>query len=154
MNVALTLEGGMRIETESADDWGILRFLPYDAENCDQDLTSRLGVPIDDAEGKEDWELFVADDLRTVFSGQVAAVRRAIEEAAAQAHEGAGQVTITHDTVEQWFGTLNQARLALEARYQFHGAAQTENSERMFAYQRSQFYTAIQGLLLDRAMRP
>lgn len=154
MNVSFTIDGGLRLEVESPDDWSILRFLPYDAEHGGIGLVDRLGAPLDEPDARKDWEEFVADDLREMFDRQVITVHGHIEQAARAAEEGPGHLMITADNVEVWFATFNQARLALEARYQFHGAAKTESSERMFAYQRSQFYTAIQGLILDRLMRP
>lgn len=154
MNISPTLDGGMRIDLESADDWSILRFLPYDASHGEQDLATRLGPPGTDKDLREDWELYVEDDLRALFLGQVATVSHAIETAEKAADGGTGQLTIAREAVDTWFGTLNQARLALESHYQFHGPAQAESTERAFAFQRSQFYTAIQGLLLDRSMRP
>jgi hypothetical protein len=70
---------------------------------------------------------------------------------------GAGPLWITPGDAGQWYGALNQARLALEEIHHFGPggnvdlAALPAHSRKAFL--RSQFYCAVQSLLLEYVMR-
>lgn len=152
MTVGPTLKGGLRIDTEDAQDWVILRGILADAEpgGLARRLTGKAGA------AAEDWEELVMPDLRETFEGQVGEVGRAIEVAARAAAEGPGQVFIEKEDGEAWFGALNQARLALHSRYDFSDdepdvVAMSE--AKRSAFFRYQFYMVIQDLLLKRVLR-
>jgi hypothetical protein len=159
MKAMPTLEGGLRIDTENAADWEVLRAIVSDASSNigGIDLSSRLGGLISEEAGAQDWEEFVVPDLREAFQDEVAQVGASIESAVFQAEEGPGPIWITREDVSAWYSALNQARLAIEERYSF-GAGDSISPEgltpaRRAAFIRSRFYCAIQGLLLEHVMR-
>jgi len=65
---------------------------------------------------------------------------------------------IPHHHVESWFGALNQARLVMQARYNFPELETLESivallaSENLKPYLTSRFYTEMQGALLELGM--
>lgn len=151
MRIAPTLNGGMRIDAESAEDWQILRYLPYDARP--QELAGRLA----DATEKDntDWREFVLPDLEEGFTRQIAFVYQAIEKAAAEAGEEAGPLFVEKEDALTWYGALNQARLTLQEMHQLPQASEELKGmepERRGAFYRSQFYCIIQTLLIDRVL--
>ena len=157
MKAMPTLEGGLRMDTEDASDWELLRSIIADANGCEADLASRLGALISEEAGSEDWEEYVVPDLREEFQDELAQVGAAIEAAIHHASGAAGPIWITPDDVYPWYSALNQARLAIEEHFQF---GQSEivglkklTPERRAAYIRSQFYSAVQGLLLEHVMK-
>jgi len=159
MKAMPTLEGGLRIDTENFNDWGILRSIVVDANDATtHDLASRMGALLSEEAGGEDWQEYIVPDLRESFHDELAQVGAAIESAIHIADSGPGPIWINRDEVFPWYSALNQARLALEERYHF-GPAETISLEgndpvRRTAFMRSKFYCAIQCLLLDYVMGP
>lgn len=157
MKAMPTLEGGLRIDTEDASDWELLRSIIADANGCEADLASRLGGLISEEAGGEDWQEYVVPDLREEFQDGLAQVGAAIEAAIHHASGAAGPIWITPDDVFPWYSALNQARLAIEEHFQFGQydivGVKKLAPERRAAYIRSQFYSAVQGLLLEHVMR-
>jgi hypothetical protein len=152
MRVAPTLNGGLRIDAEAPGDWDSLRSIVRDAKPAE--LAHRLT----EATGSdtEDWEEFVQPELQTTFEGQLEIVRTTIEDAADLALEGPGPLFISKSNAQDWYGALNQARLALHARYDF--AQEDPDPEKMSvkkraAFYRNQFYSIVQDLLLDRVIK-
>ena len=156
MKVAPTLDGGLRIDAESTGDWDVLRSLVTDAVTRGGDLATRLGNLIEGEEDSEDWKEFVVPELRTRFDHQLATVVQAVENAADAVDQGPGPLAIPREQAEDWYGALNQARLALEERHRFHEspdlAPQSMSPPKRSAWFRSHFYMALQGLLLDHVM--
>jgi hypothetical protein len=153
MKLALILNGGLRIEPESALDWNVLRCIVYDA--APDDLAARLASVIDDPSG--DWGEFVVPELEATFSRQLMQVREAIELSAGGPAGQKGAVEILPDQADLWYGALNQARLALEEQHRFGGnepPPPTDPAERRSAFFRSQFYFEIQQVLISRVMKP
>lgn len=68
------------------------------------------------------------------------------------------ELIIPHQHVESWFGALNQARLVMQARYNFPELETLESivallaSENLKPYLTSRFYTEMQGALLELGM--
>ncbi len=151
MKVAPTLEGGLRIDVETPLDWMVLRCIPYDARGG-IDLADHVASPMAADEAMEDWQEFVLPELREGFNAQLEAIEAAIANAGDG--EDPGEVFITRENSELWYGGLNQARLALEERYGLSTAEPEEMSpgERS-AWFRSQFYLHVQSLLLDYVLR-
>lgn len=152
-----TLEGGLRIDTEDASDWELLRSILTDASGCSVDLASRLGGIISAEAGAEDWQEYIVPDLRESFQDELAQVGAAIESAVFHSASGPGPLWITRDDVSPWYSSLNQARLAIEEHFHF-GPRETIDPkgltpERRAAFIRSKFYCAIQGLLLEYVMK-
>lgn len=158
MKVMPTLEGGLRIDAEDAEDWDLLRGVVADANgHIAEDLASRLGNLISEDAGAEDWQEYIVPDLREAFQDEVAQVGALIEAAMFKAEGEAGPIWITPDDAFAWYSSLNQARLALEEHFHF-GPSETIDPEDLepstrSAFIRSKFYCAIQGLLLEYVMR-
>jgi hypothetical protein len=151
MKIGPTLNGGMRIDAESAEDWEILRYLPYDARP--QELAERLTDATE--EDTTDWREYVLPDLQESFTNQVAFVYHAIEKAAAEANGEAGALFVEKADALQWYGALNQARLTLQTNHQLpQDASELKGMEpeRRGAFYRSHFYCIIQTLLIDRIL--
>lgn len=157
MKVSPTLEGGLRIDAEDLGDWEVLHAILHDARRGESDLADKLGNLISDEAGAEDWREYVVPDLRSEFDHQLEKVAATIESAMTQAGDGPGSIWISRADGMLWYGALNQARLSIEELHHF-GPTDTVSMEslppaRRSAFFRSQFYLAIQSLLLDHVMR-
>lgn len=157
MKAMPTLEGGLRIDTEDAEDWEMLRAIVTDATPPGSDLAARLGELISADAGAEDWEEFVVPDLREGFQDELAQVGAAIESAIFNAEGAPGPLWIAADEGLRWYGALNQARLALEEEHHFGPLEWLDpkglKPARRKAFARSRFYCAVQSLLLDYVMK-
>ena len=156
MKVGPTLDGGLRIDADDAADWAVLRCIVLDARGLPVDLASRLGRLVGDEPEPGDWEEFVVPELRAQFDGQLGLIGQSIEAALGDDPDDGGSIMIGPEDAEAWYGALNQARLALEGTHQLGGSAEgepdREDTERRSAFFRSQFYYAIQELLLQFVM--
>ncbi|NNM31170.1 MAG: hypothetical protein HKO57_16770 [Akkermansiaceae bacterium] len=151
-----TLEGGLKIDVETATDWLVLEQIPGDAmDNGAEGLPERLGALMDD---DCDWDEVVIPELKTFFSGQLRRVREVLKQAQDEAgddgDDDAGAVFIGREDAGDWYGALNQARLSLETRYKFGPTDGIESLEafpeaKRSAFIRSQFYCALQSILLE-----
>jgi len=157
MKAMPTLEGGLRIDAEVPNDWIVLQAIVQDARSGGVDLASRMGDLIGEDAGSEDWEEYVVPDLREVFQDQLHEISATLESAMAASNGGAGSLWIKADHGFIWYGALNQARLAIEERYQFGARDEFDETGltpvRRSAFLRSQFYLAIQSMLLDHVMK-
>ncbi len=157
MKIIPTLEGGLRIEVEDAADWWLLHAIAGDAAHDGGSLAAELGAWVQHPELKDDWQEFVIPDLEREFSDAIEHLIRRVRSAEARALDGRGELRITPQDAGLWFSALNQARLALEARFHLSDRealdpADLEPVERA-AFIRSQLYGAIQQQLLDHVMR-
>lgn len=157
MKVAPTLEGGLRIDAEDLGDWEVLHAILHDAKRGDSDLAGNLGNLISEDAGAEDWQEYVVPDLRSEFEHQLEKVSTTIESAMDQTGGGPGSIWISRADGFLWYGALNQARLAIEELHHFGPTDAVSMDDlppaRRSAFFRSQFYLAIQSLLLDHVMR-
>ena len=156
MKVAPTVEGGLRIDAEEPGDWRLLQGIAHDAVSGDEGLARRLGRLITAEEVAEDWSEYVIPDLEAGFAAEVLQVTTAIAAARFEAGDGPGPLWITREDAFPWYGTLNQARLALEQRFHFGGHETVDPADlppvARAAFLRSHFYCAIQSLLLEHAL--
>ena len=156
MRVAPTLEGGLRIDPETPEDWHILRAILMDANASETDLAERLGAAVTDGRVAEDWREIVVPDLRESFMDDLHRIQAAIEAAAAFPKDGVHPIWITREDALTWYSALNQARLALEDRHGFGADPESDPSNlaplRHEALLRSQFYSALQSFLLRHAL--
>jgi hypothetical protein len=157
MKAMPTLEGGLRLDSEDAEDWELLRSIVTDASPHGSDLAGRLGSMISEEAGAEDWVELVVPDLRETFLDELAQVGAAIESAISNADGAAGPLWITREDGFYWYSALNQARLALEEQHHF-GALEWLDPKglkpaRREAFTRSRFYCAIQSMLLEYVMK-
>ena len=140
-----------RFDAESAEDWEILRYLPYDARP--QELAERLADATE--ADTRDWREYVLPELQESFTNQVAFVYHAIEKAVADANGQAGPLFVEKADAMNWYGALNQARLTLQALHdlpQEVSGLQGMEPERRGAFYRSHFYCILQTLLIDRVL--
>jgi hypothetical protein len=156
MNITPTLDGGLRIDVEEPGDWQLLKGIAHDALACEEKLAQRLANLITDEDVAPDWNEYVVPDLDAGFSAELLYVTTAIAAARFEAGGGPGPLWITRDDAFQWFGSLNQARLALEQHFHF-GAHESIDPASLApapraALLRSHFYCAIQSLLLEHAL--
>jgi hypothetical protein len=157
MKIMPTLEGGLRIDIEDDGDWKVLMGITHDALACDESLGRRMGNLITDEEVAPDWEEYIIPDLEESFQGELSHVATAVAAARLECGGGAGPLWIKRDDAGAWYGALNQARLALEEIHHFgpgeklNPAALSAGSRNAFL--RSQFYCAVQSLLLEYVMR-
>lgn len=156
MKIMPTRDGALRIDVEEPGDWRLLQGIPADALSWDEKLARRLGKLITDEATAADWNDYVVPDLEAGFSAEVLHVTSAITAARFEAGGGPGALWITREDGFQWYGTLNQARLALEERYHF-GTQETIEPASLppvprSAFLRSHLYCAIQGMLLEHVL--
>ena len=157
MKVVPNVEGGLRIEVETATDWLVLEQIAPDALKMEKEsLSSRLGALMDEA---SEWDEMVVPELRDLFHGQLCCVRNIVREArkASGENSGLGLIKISQDDGPNWYGALNQARIALEEYYRFSTAQEVAEIEsfpppKRSAFIRSQFYSALQSVLLEHVI--
>lgn len=148
MMVNPTLEGGLVIEPQKDADWEVLEMITQDAGRPAH-LAESLADLMDE---ESEWEELVAPELADVFGGQCRFVSKVIEHAREQ-NEAA--VFIKPHDAEKWYGAVNQARLALEARYELEEVKERGEpleelpTELRSACFRDRFYLTLLSLLLD-----
>jgi len=156
MKILPTIEGGLRIDPENAADWHILRAIVLDANGHQIDLATRLGEMISHEKISEDWQDIVVPDLRESFADDLHHVYASIETAAAFPNESGTPIWITRADAHQWYSALNQARLAIEEKYQFGNNPESDPKNRKplrhEALVRSRIYCGLQTLILDHAL--
>lgn len=157
MNIIPTLEGGLRVDLQEPADWLLLRHLIDDACDRSQSLADELGDKVTAEEVSEDWREFVVPDLQEQFATSLEKVREVMADAIEKCEGGTGSLWITPELGFDWYSSLNQARLAIETRHQFGDTSLHEldpgaNPRRQSAFYRSQFYSALQGLLLEHVL--
>jgi len=157
VNIIPTLQGGLRVDLQEPADWLLLRHLIDDACDRSRSLADELGDRVTAEEVSEDWREFVVPDLQEQFATSLEKVREVMAKALEQCEGGTGSLWITPDLGFDWYSSLNQARLAIETRYQFgdtslHKLDPGANPRRKSAFYRSQFYSALQGLLLEHVL--
>lgn len=157
MKIMPTLQGGLRIDAEDEGDWKLLQYITHDAVSCDENLAGRLGNLIADEVLADDWREFIIPDLDAAFHSDLSHVAAAISAARVDCGGGPGPLWITSDEALHWYSSLNQARLALEEIHRFGPSEGLDPAalppQSRHAFLRSQFYCAIQSLLLDHVMR-
>jgi hypothetical protein len=151
-----TLEGGLRIDAEDPGDWTLLQGITHDAISCDEKLAERLGNLITDEDVAPDWREYIVPDLDEAFHADLTHIANAIAAAHVECGGAAGPLWITREDAGHWYGALNQARLALEEVHHFGPAENLQPADlpppSRNAFLRSQFYCAIQSLLLEYVM--
>jgi hypothetical protein len=78
--------------------------------------------PSDDPEETaffEDWQEYVAPELRHIFQSALEVINGDLVTMRAEGADGGSTLTIPMNHVESWIHGLNQARLALSARHAF-----------------------------------
>lgn len=157
MNISPTIEGGIRIDPQTPDDWHVLCSISQDANSIGIDLASRLGNLIDHTELEEDWQEIVVPDLRESFNDALHHVSAAVETAIAISKtEKESPIWVTPEEAFTWYSALNQARLAIEEHYHLGDDREldpeTLTPARFDAYLRTSFYGTLQSILLRHVL--
>lgn len=156
MKIAPTIEGGLRIDPETQEDWHILRAIALDANGSETDLADRLGGLVTDEKISEDWQDIVVPDLRESFADDLHYIYASIEAAAAFQDAEECPVWITREDALMWYSALNQARLSLEDKYTFGSDPESDPANlspiRHEALLRNHFYCALQSFILQHAL--
>lgn len=147
MTVTPTLEGGLAIEPGSETDWEVLELITRDIGRPAHLAESLAGLMADDSE----WDEYVVPDLTSGFDRQAGYVAAAVQDA--REHDER-VVYIKPKQADKWYGAVNQARLALEARYELSEQSDFEDApdELRSAYFRDRFYLMLQSMLLEYVM--
>ena len=156
MKVTPTIDGGLRIDPETDEDWHVLRAIALDANGLERDLASRLGGLITDERLAEDWEEIIVPDLRESFADALDHIYAAIETAAAFPQDGETPIWIKRDDAFTWYSALNHARLTLEEKYKFGPEPDVDSPTlaplRHEALMRSRFYCALQSFIIEHSL--
>lgn len=152
MKITPTADGGLHIATEDAADWMLLSGITNDALTRKGKLSHRLGERITNAVAAEDWLDYIAPEIEAGFSASVLHVTTAIATARVDSGGAIGSLIIPRSESLHWYSALNQARLSLEDTHKFGPnediKADLLPPKRRAAFLRSQFYSAIQSMLL------
>ena len=155
MNLTPTLQGGIRLDMESTLDWARLEMIVIDAVNNDEDLALTLGSRM---VMEEDWKDYVLPDLQHSFNEQLSYVNQEIKKARSGENKE-GEIHITTENVDLWYGALNQARIALEALHQVSNYDSSDpevvsllSDEVRSSILKYHFYTLLQSHLLEHVM--
>ena len=148
MTIAPTLAGGLKLLPEEERDWYLLLEI---AQDGDADLAKHFADLMDE---DSMWEDIVMPELESDFSKQRETVMKAVVKAK---KAGEDEVVIEPADADAWYGALNQARLAMEAKYRFgprelSDPSQLQSNEMRSAYYRNDFYCTVQSLLLEYVM--
>lgn len=143
MTVSPTVNGGLKLTPEDDTDWNVLSAIILDA---DEELAKRFAGLMDE---ESMWEDIVVPDLETYFSAQLEKVLKNVNEAKPE-----GEVIISKEDAEDWYGALNQARLGLEKKYHFGQEEEVDpldlkDEKSQNSYLRGRFYSAVQSLILE-----
>lgn len=147
MKIVPTLEGGLSIQPESDTDWSVLEMIITDIGRPAH-LAESLADLMDD---ESEWDEWVVPDLAEGFHSQSSYVTNAVQHGREQS---AGAVMVSPSDADHWYGALNQARLALQARYRLDAMETLDDisAEVIEAYYRDRFYASLQSLLLEFVM--
>jgi len=110
MTIAPTVSGGLKLIPEEEQDWMVLLEIAHDG---DGDLAQHFAGLMDE---DSMWEDIVVPELESEFSAQRKTVLKAVMEAREKESDG---LIIERKDAEEWYGALNQARLAMEGKYRF-----------------------------------
>lgn len=156
MNLTTTTEGGLELHLDHAAEWLLVLAVLHDAESFGFDAAARVGGRMEGTDNWDDWREWVLPDIREGFQQHLRTVARAIQAGRGGKLLDPGVVTIPRTEFFDWYSALNQARLALEARYHFESEPLEDvgdgQGERRAAYFRGQFYLFLQSGLLDRGL--
>jgi hypothetical protein len=136
----------------------LLRQIPVSAEPGDSDAARERLYPgvTDDSRANEDWRAYVHPELKEFFTTSTETVREDLENFE-QLDEGNDNWSfeIPEDHFDQWLNVLNQARLALAARFEFQEKEMSQNGPRTIETVRDlslfqvHFYGFLQECLLQ-----
>lgn len=155
MKISLQPGEFIHLEVEGGVEWALLQQMVLDARAYESELPVALTDNLCE-ETRKDWEEFVLPDLLEGFSQQLKFVVEEILASSRRANQGPGVVTISKTDAWNWYGALNQSRLALEAKHHFGPgvenslAAIPECAQSAFGH--SRFYSLLQSLLLENLM--
>ena len=131
MTVEVTrTEDGLRLARLDLFFVELLRQIPVSADPADSDAARDRLYPTatNDAQSNEDWRAYVHPDLKDLFSAASDVVRddlEVFEQLDEKQKTWAFEIPEPH--FDQWLNALNQARLALSARFDFEEKEMSQN---------------------------
>jgi len=137
----------------------LLRQIPVSADPADSEAARERIYPLataNDAKANKDWKEYVHPELKEFFTTASEVVKEDLEtfEQLDETHEN-WAFDIPADHFDQWLNVLNQARLALAARFEFkedemgrHGPEAIETVRDLSLFQ-VHFYGFLQECLLQ-----
>ncbi len=134
MTVEVTrTEDGLRLARLDLFFVELLRQIPVSADPADSDAARDRLYPTatNDAQSNEDWRAYVHPELKTLFTDATELVREDLEkfEQLDETNDNwAFEIPAIH--FDQWLNVLNQARLALAARFDFKEIEMSQNGPR------------------------
>jgi hypothetical protein len=148
MTIGPTVAGGLKLIPEEDQDWLVLLEI---AKDGDGKLSKRLAGLMDE---DSMWDEIVVPELEEEFSKQRLEVVMAVMKAKGEGED----IHIDQECAETWYGALNQARLELEAEFQFGQREEMDpdgikDGAARAAFYRSDFYTTVQSLLLRYVLK-
>lgn len=162
MKVTTTPAGDLKIRVEHGAEWLLLSSVVRDARAGEFDPAASVGARTTDEQMRAEWAEWVEPDLRQGFDHQLEAVAAAVAKARGMARGktllASAEWVVPKADFAALYGALNQARLALEAKYGLaenppeEEAEEAAPDERWSAYLRSQFYLFLQSRLLDAGL--
>ncbi len=159
MTVEVTRTGeGLRLARLDLFFVELLRQIPVSADPGDSDAARDRIYPLAtaDPQSNEDWRAYVHPELKEFFTTASQAVREDLEnfEQLDDSHDNwAFEIPAPH--FDQWLNVLNQARLALAARFDFEEKEMSQNGPRSIETVRDlslfqvHFYGFLQECLLQ-----
>ena len=156
MKIYPTVKKGLAIDVEQPHEGELFKTLLEDAigsqNQGNQSLAESLSLWM---ANDEDWQEFVVPELDEFFALQIQNVRDELVPIFSK--EFPCRLLLSEDVADAWFGCLNQARIQLENRYELsifepEDDFMSEESEfdiKHAAYMRNEFYSMLQGALLE-----
>ena len=132
--------------------------ITQDAVSCDETLGRRMGNLITDEEVAPDWEEYIIPDLEETFHADVLHVATAMAAARVECGGGAGPL-VDHPRGCGSTGIARSTRRGSRSRKSITSARVRTSippalpPDNRNAFLRSQFYCAVQSLLLEYVMR-
>jgi hypothetical protein len=150
---------GLRISQLDLFFVELLRQIPVSAEPGDSDAARQRLYPApssSDEGANEEWTTYIQPDLEKLFASSSDVVRDDLEdfEQLDEADEDSWTFEIPSEHFDQWLNVLNQARLSLAARFDFHekdmnqGGPESIETTRDLSLFQIHFYGFLQECLL------
>lgn len=149
MKIGPTIDKRVKLLLDDDGDFYLLSQLIQDASNSGniEKLANQVGENVTE----DDWEEFVKPDLIAKYKSDIIKVNALLKKAH---EEKAAEIFISQEDFQEWYSTLNQARLHLESTYNLsslHENVSPEEVEQelLEPVVKGNFYTHLQSLILE-----
>lgn len=149
MKIGPTIDKRVKLLLDDDGDYYLLSQLIQDASDSGniEKLANQVGKNVVD----EDWEEFVKPDLIAKYKSDVLKVNAILKKAHEEKTE---EIFISQEDFQEWYSTLNQARLHLESSYNLsalneHVDPKDVDPDLLEPVIKGNFYTHLQSLILE-----